>query len=388
MLIGSFADNDIGCCGGLGDFGAAKKKVVKKKTTKAKKVVAVKKAVVAKKAAVVAHAAAASIPQKVVVPKAVATRLQTALVMLGRVAKDTTLSAIKVDGALGVKSATAVNRALTKHIGPGQAAAQFRTGSLPLDFVKANAPALASLIETEILRRGGTLVPPTTAQKAALAAKAKAAKKAGAAQVAAAKALAARQKAATARAKALALRTSAAVKRQRAATLKKSSPNAASLLEQDAAQEELRALQADNTSAEQAAEAQAAAGEATSAAAATEAEAFAPTATTATGPAYESRSGAGHFGPAAESGPAAMIPDEGPPGGAPSAAEQATAIATREPPGGGGESFLSQYKWPLLGAAALALVGLGLTLTKRKPGAAPAPKAATMRGARHRRHRI
>lgn len=104
--------------------------------------------------------------------KDAAKRLQSALVMLGKIAGSASLKAIKVDGAIGAKTVTAVNLTFTKHIGPGQAAAQYRTGKLPLAYVKANANALATLIEAEIKRRGGTVVQSVTTQKAAAATKA------------------------------------------------------------------------------------------------------------------------------------------------------------------------------------------------------------------------
>jgi pentose-5-phosphate-3-epimerase len=117
----------------LGDFGAAKK-------------------------------AAAKAPA---VDKTTAKRLQAALVTLGKVTGSAQLKAIVVDGALGAKTAAGVNWAFTKHLGAGQAPAELRTGALDLAFVKANAAALADLIETEIARRGGTAASPATVTKAA-----------------------------------------------------------------------------------------------------------------------------------------------------------------------------------------------------------------------------
>lgn len=87
--------------------------------------------------------------------KAPAVRLQNALAALGRAAKDTTLLVIKADGAIGAKTVIAVNRALTKHIGSGQASAALRTGKLTLAQVKAQADVIALILEMETKRRGG-----------------------------------------------------------------------------------------------------------------------------------------------------------------------------------------------------------------------------------------
>jgi hypothetical protein len=100
--------------------------------------------------------------------KGAAKRLQAALLVLGKIAKSPSLSAIKVDGAIGAKTATAVNLAFTKHLGPGQAPAQYRTGKMPLAYIKTNANTLAGYIEAEIQRRGGTPISSGVVTKAAL----------------------------------------------------------------------------------------------------------------------------------------------------------------------------------------------------------------------------
>jgi lysozyme family protein len=123
---------------GFGEFGAAKKKVVKKTAAKT------------------ASGGSAS----------AAKRLQAALVSLGKVVGSAKLKVV-VDGAVGPKTVAAVNWAFTNHIGAGQAPADLRTGALTLAFVKANEGALADLIETEIARRGGTTASPATAAKGA-----------------------------------------------------------------------------------------------------------------------------------------------------------------------------------------------------------------------------
>jgi hypothetical protein len=121
------------------DFGAAKKTVAKP---------------VAKKLAPVAS------------DKTANKRLQAALATLGKIAKSPSLSAIKADGALGPKTVAAVNLAFTKHLGPGQAPAELRTGALTLAFIATNANSLAGLIETEVRRRGVAPASPTTVAKA------------------------------------------------------------------------------------------------------------------------------------------------------------------------------------------------------------------------------
>jgi lysozyme family protein len=103
-------------------------------------------------------------------------RLQSAIVALGKVVGSAQLKAVKVDGALGPKTVAAVNWAFTHHIGSGQAPAGVRTGNLTLDYVKGNATTLANLIETEVKRRGAKAT--TTAGKTAAVTPAKKADKA------------------------------------------------------------------------------------------------------------------------------------------------------------------------------------------------------------------
>lgn len=96
------------------------------------------------------------------VSKAAGKDLQNALVNLGKVTGSSPLKSVKVDGAIGPATVTAVNWAFTKHIGSGQAPAQFRTGKLTLTDVKANVTELIKLIYAETRRRGGTAAIPTT----------------------------------------------------------------------------------------------------------------------------------------------------------------------------------------------------------------------------------
>ena len=126
-------------------FGAAKKVVAKKKTP----------------------SAAGATPTTAAL-KTAAKRLQAALALLGKIAGSPSLKAIKADGAIGPATVAAVNLTFTKHLGPGQAPAQYRTGKLPLDYIKNNANALASMIEAEIKRRGATPTSASTVTKAGL----------------------------------------------------------------------------------------------------------------------------------------------------------------------------------------------------------------------------
>lgn len=93
---------------------------------------------------------------------ALATPLQNALRALGKaVGGDPSLMSLSVDGSIGPATVAAVNRAFTTHIGPGQMPAQFRTGTLGISDIAANAAQFTSYIAAEVLRRGGSLAPPT-----------------------------------------------------------------------------------------------------------------------------------------------------------------------------------------------------------------------------------
>lgn len=113
-------------------------------------------------------AAATSVAPSPTVQKANVKRLQTALVTLGKIAGSASLKAIKIDGALGAKTVAAVNLTFTKHIGPGQAAAQYRTGKLPQDYILNNANTLSEMIEAEIKRRGSAAPSTAVAKQAEL----------------------------------------------------------------------------------------------------------------------------------------------------------------------------------------------------------------------------
>jgi lysozyme family protein len=95
-----------------------------------------------------------------------AVALQNALQALGTAAGDNVLRAVASDGYIGPVTVTAVNRALTSHVGPGQAAAYLRTGQLTIAQVANSAPILAAAIAAEVVRRGGK-VPPTVVKASA-----------------------------------------------------------------------------------------------------------------------------------------------------------------------------------------------------------------------------
>ncbi len=124
---------------------------------------------VAKQAELIKAIKTAPVP----ITKDLAKRLQRALADLGKVVGSATLTAVKADGAVGAKTVAAVNWAFTKHIGPGQAPAELRTGALDLNTVKGQAGVLAKYIEAEITRRRGSA--PTTTKITAADAKAAAA---------------------------------------------------------------------------------------------------------------------------------------------------------------------------------------------------------------------
>lgn len=90
--------------------------------------------------------------------------LQNALFSLGRTVGDQELAALAVDGFVGPKTTAAVNKAFTTHVGPGQAGADLRSGTLSQADVAANAQQLAQILTGEIQRRGGQLTqkPPKT----------------------------------------------------------------------------------------------------------------------------------------------------------------------------------------------------------------------------------
>jgi hypothetical protein len=96
--------------------------------------------------------------------------LQSALVTLGKGIGDNILSKIVMDGLIGPNTTEATNRALTVHIGSGQAAATIRTGKLTQAQVVAQAITITNILNTEASRRGFTVaaVPKVAAKTTAL----------------------------------------------------------------------------------------------------------------------------------------------------------------------------------------------------------------------------
>ena len=91
-------------------------------------------------------------------PAAAARELQLALQQLGTQARDSVLMKLAVDGKIGSGTVSAVNRAFTAHIGPGQAPAQYRTGKLTSAMVTTMAPTFTQYIRTEAARRATAAV--------------------------------------------------------------------------------------------------------------------------------------------------------------------------------------------------------------------------------------
>lgn len=91
----------------------------------------------------------------------VALQLQQAAYALLKGIGDPAYKNVPLDGFVGPKVVAAINRIFTTHIGPGQAAATYRTGTLTANFVSTNAVAIIGLIQTEFRRRALTVaVPP------------------------------------------------------------------------------------------------------------------------------------------------------------------------------------------------------------------------------------
>ena len=80
--------------------------------------------------------------------------LQVALAALGKGVGDTALTKLVLDGLIGPETVAAANRALTVHLGAGQAPANLRTGLLSQAVVASQAEAIAALVRAEVLRRG------------------------------------------------------------------------------------------------------------------------------------------------------------------------------------------------------------------------------------------
>ncbi len=274
-------------------------------------------------------------------------RLQTALVALGAIVKDSTLSAVKVDGVPGAKTATAASLAFTKYVTGAPAAYKKLTAAR----VKTTAAALAALIEGEIRRRGGTVPPPATVIKAQIAKKvvAKAGAKIVAKKKATVKKAAAVKKAATAKQKAAMAKFNATALRKAAAKLRtnarQATPAQAAKLEAHA-----KALEADAGTQDRVAAGE----EVTTATAAREATQAATQEAVATQAiARETAQAVAEQLPAAA--PAAM----------PEAAATAIGPAMPTEAPSAGEGFFGRNKIAL-GVGAAAVVGLAVVLLKKR----------------------
>ncbi len=83
-----------------------------------------------------------------------AAQLQNALRALGTTSGDPVLMAVTVDGVVGPKTVSAVNRALSQYIG---STPQFPRADLTVDKVRQYAGALAALVAQRVQKSGGTL---------------------------------------------------------------------------------------------------------------------------------------------------------------------------------------------------------------------------------------
>ena len=343
MLISSFSGSY---------FGAAKQPVKKKVAIKPKKPI-VKVPVTKARAAVAATVAATTARA---VPGS-ASQLQADLVTLGKIVKDSTLEAVKVDGLPGPKTATAVNRALSKYA--TSAPATYRTGKLTLAAVKADGGTLIALLEAEIKRRGGTVVPAKTVAGAKAAKKA--ATKVAAAQKAASKKAAAMQKRAIAQAQRITAQRRAKFLREQAAALRAKGDTAgANKAAAQAAEEDMFATQAETKAIVAEQEVQQATDE--EATATNEAMVDAANETTPTPAAVAATAKAERE----EATDAGEMPSNAPPALAPNA-EMGPMPTTAFAPTAEGESFVTRYKWPLIGAGAIGVLGvLALTLKRSR----------------------
>jgi hypothetical protein len=302
----------------LFDFGAAKKAAAKKAKT-------VKKP--AKKVAKAKPVAAKITKASPTNAKA----LQKALNYLGRTVGDKTLIAVKADGAIGAKTVAATNRAFVNYIAKGKALVGVRAiatrlgfshmldtgmnGKLTLADVHSSAAVLSQLITAEATQRGGPKV--STAKPAAK-------------KVVSSKKVVKTASGKTAIVQKVQTEEGAAVE----ATDPTTGKTAYAADEESAAEGATRPMRepAPVPPPPEAAPAAAAAAEAPEAA---------------------------HAASAAEEGTTPTSTAIGPP-----------VPAALAPESGEGESFLSRYKYPLIGVGALALIGAGIFVLKRRRKAA------------------
>lgn len=276
-------------------------------------------------------------------------RLQAALVVLGRLTKDATLSAVKVDGAPGAKTASAASRAFQKYVTGAPAAYKKLTTAK----VKSLAATLAMALENEIVKRGGQPASPATVASSQItktAAKKTAPKVAAKKKAVAAKTKAVK-KATTAKTKA-AFAKSKAAKMKAAAThyRKKGLTSVAKQYDQYAATAETEAVAA----AQEAGESNAAAVKAEIAAQAASdsiAQDTQQTAAEQLAPGAAAAAAAPGADAGADAGAGAMAP----------AAESAVA-----PGAEGGESFFDRNKIPIIAGIGIAAVIGGVIIYKKK----------------------
>lgn len=278
-------------------------------------------------------------------------RLQAALVVLGRLTKDTTLSAVKVDGAPGAKTASAASRAFQKYVTGAPAAYKKLTTAK----AKSMAATLAMALETEIRKRGGQPAAPATVASSQIVTRAakKTAPKVAAKKKAVVKKTKAVKKAGTAKAKAAIAKGNAARMKAMAAHFrKKGLKSVADKYDQYAATEETKAVEAAQEAGESNAEA-------------VKAEITAQAATESI--AQDTAQAVAEQGPAAAAAATtAAVPNAGP---APDAAPEAMTPAAEsavQPSGEGSESFFARNKIAIIAGIGIAAVVGGVIVYKRK----------------------
>lgn len=278
-------------------------------------------------------------------------RLQAALVTLGKIVGDGTLTSVKVDGAPGPATAAAASKAFTKYVAGAPAAYKKLTAAK----VKATAATLAASLEAEIKRRGGQPVAPaliasTQAPKAKVKAKAPVKKK-----VAPAKKAVATKKVAIHKGNAAAARKQALAYRLKA---KKASPAEAAKLLKTAKELETEAVAEDREAVTTAREAD------------IPAPALAPSA------AMPESAAPPPPPPPPPPPTSAMEPEAAMPARGAATPEAAAEAAPGVPTAPGAEAapvdegFFARYKLPILGAGAAVLVG-AVVLLKKKSAKAP-----------------
>ena len=291
--------------------------------------------------------------------KIAAVQLQADLVVLGKMVKDKTLAAVKADGIIGAKTATAVYRAFSKYVKGAPTALRKKMTAAKIR-QPAILRALTVHLQAEIKRRGGA--PANAGAVVATQALSIVKPKAAVAKKAAVKktkllvkSSKAKVKYAGAKVKAAKARKAAAKLRARAATKRATNPAAAAADEAIATKLDTQAAAAESTAQDLLQEARAAS------AGAAEAAAEEKTATReATGALIKHAAAAG--GPAAAVAAAAAAQETA----ARSANTEAAAGLPAPAVEAAAESFFSKYKAPIIGVSALTVLGIA-ALMLRKP---------------------